>query len=71
MAGMRSAKRARRALEEVGFVFVGADGSHFHYRAPNGRKITVVLGHKEISEASLKKAVALGDVAWTDFEAQY
>jgi len=71
MAGMRSAKRARRALEKLGFVFISSDGSHFHYRAPNDRKITVVLGHKEISEASLKKTVALGDVAWTDFEAQY
>lgn len=71
MAGMRCAKRAKRALEKPGFVFISADGSHFHCRAPNGRKITVVLGHKEISEASLKKTVGLGDVAWTDFEEQY
>lgn len=48
MAGMRSAKRAKRAQKKLGFVFISADGSHFHYRAPNGRKITVVLGHKEI-----------------------
>lgn len=71
MAGMRSTKRARRALEKLGFMFMGASGSHYHYRAPNGRKITVVLGHKEISEASLKKTVALGDIAWSDFEERY
>jgi predicted RNA binding protein YcfA (HicA-like mRNA interferase family) len=71
MAGMRSTKRARRALERLGFVFIDADGSHYHYRAPNGRKITVVLGHKEISEASLRKTCALTDVAWSDFEEQY
>lgn len=71
MVGMRSARRARRALEKLGFEFITADGSHYHYRAPNGRKITVVLVHREISEASLRKTCALADVAWADFEQQY
>lgn len=71
MAGMRSTKRAKRVLAKLGFVLLDADGSHYHYRAPNGRKITVVLGHKEISEVSLRKTCTLADVAWSDFEEQY
>jgi predicted RNA binding protein YcfA (HicA-like mRNA interferase family) len=71
MPGMRSTQRAKRALQKLGFVFIDAGGSHYHYRAPNGRRITVVLGHKEISEASLKKTCALAGVAWSDFEEQY
>jgi len=71
MAGMRSARRARRAFEKLGFACIDADGSHYHLRAPNGRKITIVLGHREISEASLRKTCALADVAWSDFEKQY
>ena len=71
MAGMRSTRRAKRALEKLGLVFIDADGSHFHYRGPSGRKITIVLGHGEISEASLRKACMLADIAWSDFEEQY
>ncbi|MDQ2743363.1 MAG: type II toxin-antitoxin system HicA family toxin [Chloroflexota bacterium] len=71
MAGMCSTKRVRRALEKLGLAFIDADGSHYHYRAPNGRTITIVLGHTEISEASLKKTCALAGVAWSDFEEQY
>jgi predicted RNA binding protein YcfA (HicA-like mRNA interferase family) len=71
MPAMRSTRQARRALEKLGFVFIDADGSHYHYRSPNGRKVTVVLGHREISEASLRKVCVLADVAWSDFEEQY
>ena len=34
-------------IEELGH---GAGGSHFHYRAPNGRKTSIVRGHAEIAE---------------------
>jgi predicted RNA binding protein YcfA (HicA-like mRNA interferase family) len=71
MPGMRSTQRASRALQKLGFLFVDADGSHYHYRAPNGRRITIALGHREISEASLKKTCVLANVAWSDFEEQY
>lgn len=71
MAGMQSATRARRALEKLGFEFNDADRSHYHYRAPSGRKITVVLRHREIPVASLRKTWALADVAWSDFEQQH
>lgn len=71
MAGMRSTKRAKRTLERLGFVLIDTDGSHYHYRGPNGRKITVVLGHKEISAASRKKTCTLEDIAWSEFEERY
>jgi len=58
-------------LESLGYQLRDIDGSHFHYVAPNGQLITIVLGHNEISVGSTKKALRQGGKTWQEFVERY
>lgn len=64
-------QQVRRALASTGFVHVRATKSvHEIYRGPNGyQPIVVSFGHsKGVSELTLKTAIRLGGVSWSEFE---
>lgn len=64
-------QQVRRALTAAGFTFVRHSGSaHEIYQGPNGfQPIVISLGHsKGVSEFTLKAAIRLGGVPWSEFE---
>lgn len=64
-------QQVRRALAATGFTFVRhTKSAHEIYRGPNGyQPIVISLGHSRgVSEATLKAAIRLGGVVWSEFE---
>jgi predicted RNA binding protein YcfA (HicA-like mRNA interferase family) len=66
-----NSRRLRRALLAAGCVVLRESGSHAVILFPNGRKVTLPLGHREVYETFVIRACRDGGVPYCDLLARY
>ncbi|MSQ10843.1 MAG: addiction module toxin, HicA family [Dehalococcoidia bacterium] len=60
-------RRVVRALERLGFGVRKVEGSHYHFRHPDGRRLVIPF-HGEVRVGLLLDSLKLANITWEAFE---
>jgi predicted RNA binding protein YcfA (HicA-like mRNA interferase family) len=66
-----NSRRTERALTALGCSVLRQSGSHKTLQFPNGRVVTLPLGHREVYEPFVIRACRDGGIGYSDFLQKY